>query len=314
MNRLLCLRRYCTAKRLFPPIVTPMLPPGTFKNKVAIITGGGTGIGKGMAEMFSQLGANVAIMSRKQEVLDEAAKEISSKTGSKVLAVAADVRDPAAVAAAVDRCVSELGLPDIVVNNAAGNFISPTEMLSTNAWKTIVDIVLNGTAIVTLDIGKRLIEAEKGANFLAISATYTKHGSGYVAPSAAAKSGVEALTMSLAAEWAKYGMRFNCIEPGPVYTKCSSCSVLSTLVFTCVFKVRVLSAGWIQMVASLSRLDYSSWLTGEEAWRERWPKMLTTTITNTVITKLPGQVIDALDLLQQFAGTHEGTEDALDAF
>ncbi|KAH7956349.1 hypothetical protein HPB52_008441 [Rhipicephalus sanguineus] len=95
-------------------------------------------------------------------------------------------------------------------------------MLSTNAWKTVVDIVLNGTAIVTLDVGKRLIEAGKGANFLAISATYTKHGSGYVAPSAAAKSGVETLMMSLAAEWAKYGMRFNCIEPGPVYTKGAS--------------------------------------------------------------------------------------------
>ncbi|KAH6932510.1 hypothetical protein HPB50_006492 [Hyalomma asiaticum] len=196
-----------------------MLPPGTFKNKVAIITGGGTGIGKGMTEMFAQLGASVAIMSRKQEVLDKAAKEISSKTGGKIVAIAADVRDPSAVATAVDRCVDELGLPDIVVNNAAGNFISPTEMLSTNAWKTVVDIVLNGTAIVTLDVGKRLIEAGKGANFLAISATYTKHGSGYVAPSAAAKSGVETLMMSLAAEWAKYGMRFNCIEPGPVYTK-----------------------------------------------------------------------------------------------
>ncbi|XP_037568274.1 2,4-dienoyl-CoA reductase [(3E)-enoyl-CoA-producing], mitochondrial-like [Dermacentor silvarum] len=105
-------------------------------------------------------------MSRKQEVLDETAKEISSKTGSKILAVAADVRDPSAVAAAVDRCRDELGLPDIVINNAAGNFISPTEMLSTNAWKTIVDIVLNGTAIVTLDVGKRLIEAGKGKHSL----------------------------------------------------------------------------------------------------------------------------------------------------
>lgn len=267
MNRLRCLRQYCTAKRLFPPVVTPMLPPGTFKNKVAVITGGGTGIGKGMAEMFAQLGANVAIMSRKQEVLDKAAGEISSKTGSRVLAVAADVRDPAAVAAAVDRCVSELGLPDIVVNNAAGNFISPTEMLSTNAWKTIVDIVLNGTAIVTLDIGKRLIKAEKGANFLAISASYTKYGSGYVAPSAAAKSGVEALMMSLAAEWAKYGMRFNCIEPGPVYTK----GAFSRLdpdgrFFEQAVKGAIERQGEIPEVANLAAYlvsDYSSWLTGE---------------------------------------------------
>ncbi|KAL3251569.1 hypothetical protein MRX96_055089 [Rhipicephalus microplus] len=140
MNRLPCFRHYCTAKKLFPPVMTPMLPPGSFKNK---------------------LGASVTIMSRKQEVLDKAAQEISSKTGSKILAIAADVRDPSAVAAAVDRSVGELGLPDIVVNNAAGNFISPTEMLSTNAWKTVVDIVLNGTAIVTLDVGKRLIQAGK---------------------------------------------------------------------------------------------------------------------------------------------------------
>uniref|UniRef100_A0A023GI32 Reductase n=1 Tax=Amblyomma triste TaxID=251400 RepID=A0A023GI32_AMBTT len=267
MNRLLCVRRYCTAKRLFPPVVTPMLPPGTFKDKVAVITGGGTGIGKGMAEMFSQLGANVAIMSRKQEVLDEAAREISSKTGGKVLAVTADVRDPVAVAAAVDKCVGELGLPDIVVNNAAGNFISPTEALSTNAWKTIVDIVLNGTAIVTLDISKRLIKAEKGANFLAISATYTKHGSGYVAPSAAAKSGVEALMMSLAAEWAKYGMRFNCIEPGPVYTKGAFSRLDPDGRFSeQAVKGAIERQGEVGEVANLAAYlvsDYSSWLTGE---------------------------------------------------
>ncbi|KAM7312020.1 2,4-dienoyl-CoA reductase [(3E)-enoyl-CoA-producing], mitochondrial isoform X1 [Ixodes scapularis] len=188
-------RGFCSAQSMFPPVTTPMLPAGTFNSKVALITGGGTGIGKGMTEMFAQLGANVAIVSRKQDVLDKTAREISDKTGRKILPVAADVRDPEAVAAAVDRCEKELGLPDIVVNNAAGNFISPTERLSANAWRTIVDIVLNGTAIVTLDIGKRLIKAKKGANFLAVSAPYTNFGSGFVAPSAAAKSGVETLMM-----------------------------------------------------------------------------------------------------------------------
>uniref|UniRef100_A0A6M2CSP2 Putative 92356 salivary gland overexpressed n=1 Tax=Rhipicephalus microplus TaxID=6941 RepID=A0A6M2CSP2_RHIMP len=267
MNRLPRFRHYCTAKKLFPPVMTPMLPPGSFKNKVAIITGGGTGIGKGMTEMFAQLGASVTIMSRKQEVLDKAAQEISSKTGSKILAIAADVRDPSAVAAAVDRSVGELGLPDIVVNNAAGNFISPTEMLSTNAWKTVVDIVLNGTAIVTLDVGKRLIQAGKGANFLAISATYTNHGTGYCAPSAAAKSGVETLMMSLAAEWAKYGMRFNCIAPGPVYTKGASSRLDPDGRFAEeAVKVAIQRQGEIPEVANLAAYlvsDYSSWLTGE---------------------------------------------------
>ncbi|XP_065280099.1 2,4-dienoyl-CoA reductase [(3E)-enoyl-CoA-producing], mitochondrial-like isoform X3 [Dermacentor albipictus] len=184
-----------------------------------------------------------------------------------ILAVAADVRDPSAVAAAVDRCLDKLGLPDIVINNAAGNFISPTEMLSTNAWKTIVDIVLNGTAIVTLDVGKRLIEAGKGANFLAISATYTKHGSGYVAPSAAAKSGVEALMMSLAAEWAKYGMRFNCIEPGPVYTKGAFSRLDPDGRFSKeAVKGAIERQGEIPEVVNLAAYlvsDYSSWLTGE---------------------------------------------------
>ncbi|CAN7986149.1 unnamed protein product [Ixodes pacificus] len=260
-------RGFCSAQSMFPPVMTPMLPAGTFNNKVALITGGGTGIGKGMTEMFAQLGANVAIVSRKQDVLDKTAREISDKTGRKILPVAADVRDPEAVAAAVDRCEKELGLPDMVVNNAAGNFISPTERLSANAWRTIVDIVLNGTAIVTLDVGKRLIKAKKGANFLAVSASYTNFGSGFVAPSAAAKSGVETLMMSLAAEWAKYGMRFNCISPGAVYTK----GAFSRLdpggdMSAEAVKGAIERMGEVPEVANLAAYlvsDYSSWLSGE---------------------------------------------------
>ena len=118
-----------------------------------------------------------------------------------------DVRDPASVKQAVDQCENQFGLPNIVINNAAGNFVSPTERLSSNAWKTIIDIVLNGSANVTLDIGKRLIQAGKGAVFLAITTPYTIHGSGFVCPSASAKAGVEAMSKSLAAEWGRYGMR-----------------------------------------------------------------------------------------------------------
>lgn len=140
-------------------------------------------------------------------MLQKTAEEISTSTGNRVIPIQLDVRDPASVKQAVDICQNEFGLPNIIVNNAAGNFISPTERLSNNAWKTIVDIVLNGTANVTLDIGKRLISAEKGAVFLAIIAPYTTHGSGFVCPSASAKAGVEAMSKSLAAEWGRYGMR-----------------------------------------------------------------------------------------------------------
>lgn len=112
----------------------------------------------------------------------------------KVFPVQMDVRDPEAIKNAVDICVEKFGLPDIVINNAAGNFISPTERLSPNAWKTIVDIVLNGTAYVTMDIGKRLIKAGKGCNFLAITTIYARTGSGFVVPSAASKAGVEIMT------------------------------------------------------------------------------------------------------------------------
>ena len=126
-------------------------------------------------------------------MLEAAASDISNLTGNKVLAVQCDIRDPLAIKSAVDACVTEFGLPNVVIHNAAGNFISPTERLSPNAFKTVIDIVLNGTAYLTLDVGKRLIEAQKGAAFLAITTHYTNEGSGFVCPSACAKSGVETM-------------------------------------------------------------------------------------------------------------------------
>lgn len=245
-----------------------MLPKDCFKDKIAFVTGGGTGLGKGMVKMLSERGATVVISSRKLEVLEKTAEEISKETGNKVLPVAADVRDPSQVATAVDFCENQCGLPDIVINNAAGNFASPSERLSPNAWKTVIDIVLNGTAFITLDIGKRLIKAQKGANFLAITTIYAKSGSGYVVPSAAAKAGVEALTRSLAAEWGKYGMRFNAIAPGPIETK----GAFSRLDPTGQFKTLVterIPAGRLGAIPELANLaaylvsDYSSWMSGE---------------------------------------------------
>lgn len=198
---------------------TAMLPKGTFDGQVAFVTGGGTGLGKAMAAMLSELGATVCISSRKREVIDATAKEISDQTGGRVLAIPADVRDPDAVSSALDQLESEAGLPDVVINNAAGNFISPSERLSPNAFRTIIDIVLNGTANVTLQTGKRMINAKKGGVFLSVTTTYADTGSGYVTPSAAAKAGVANLVKSLSSEWDKYGMRFVGVSPGPIETE-----------------------------------------------------------------------------------------------
>lgn len=252
----------------FPAMKSPMLPLGTFKNKVAFITGGGTGLGKGLALTLSALGASVAIAARRMPVLEETANEIQTKTGNKVVPYSMDVRDPATIKAAVDKCVDQLGLPDIVINNAAGNFVAPSERLSPNAWKTIIDIVLNGTAYVTLDIGKRLIEAKKRGAFLAVTTKYAAVGSAFVTPSAAAKSGVENLTRSFAAEWGRYGLRFNCIAPGPIYTQ----GAFSRLDPTNSFSDRAINnnicgrLGEVEEFANLCSYlvsDYANWMTGE---------------------------------------------------
>lgn len=203
----------------FPPNNGVMLPPHAFKNHVAFITGGGTGLGRAMTHGLSCLGAKCVIASRKLDVLKKTAEEITAETGNKVLPLQCDVRDPVAVAQCLDHMEELTGLPDVVINNAAGNFVSPSERLSPNAWRTIVDIVLNGTAFVTLDLGKRLIRERKGASFLAITTIYAESGSGFVVPSASAKAGVEALYKSLASEWGQYGLRFNIIQPGPIRTK-----------------------------------------------------------------------------------------------
>ncbi|KAK3605737.1 hypothetical protein CHS0354_013535 [Potamilus streckersoni] len=248
--------------------MTPMLPEGTFKSKVAFITGGGTGLGKGMAFTLSKLGAQVVITSRKMDVLKKTADEIEKQTGNKVLPLSADVRNPEEVKAAVDECVATFGLPHVIINNAAGNFISPSERLSPNGWKTVTDIVLNGTAYVTLDIGKRLIAAGQGAAFLAITTIYAESGSAFVVPSAAAKAGVEAMAKSLASEWGRYGIRYNCIAPGPIETK----GAFSRLDPTGKFKQRmidVLPVGRLGEVPEIANLaayivsDYANWMSGE---------------------------------------------------
>jgi len=194
-----------------------MFETGLLKGKSIIITGGGTGLGKSMATRFAELGADLVITSRRQNVIDETAEELR-QYGGQVLAVSCDVRDPDQVQHMVDETVKTFSKIDILLNNAAGNFISPTENLSSNAFKTVVDIVLNGTFHCTQAAGK-VMRKNKGGVILNIVTTYSWTGSGYVVPSACAKAGVLAMTRSLAVEWAKYGIRTVAIAPGPFPTK-----------------------------------------------------------------------------------------------
>ncbi|KAF7246376.1 2,4-dienoyl-CoA reductase, mitochondrial [Varanus komodoensis] len=251
----------------FPPLQKLMLPPDAFHGKVAFITGGGTGLGKGMTSALSHLGAECVIASRKLDVLKETAEEISSKTGNKVHAIQCDVRDPESVSNAISQLINLAGHPSVIINNAAGNFISPSERLSANAWKTITDIVLNGTAYITLGIGKELIKARKGAAFLAITTIYAESGSGFVSPSASAKAGVEALCKSLAAEWGRYGMRFNVIQPGPIKTKGAFSRIDPTGAFEKIILERIPCGrlGTIEEIANLATYlcsDYANWVNG----------------------------------------------------
>ena len=188
------------------------------ENKTIIITGGGSGLGKSMATRFGELGANLVLTSRRQEVLDDAAREINNQTGSEILTVATDIRHSDQVGDMVQQAVDKFGKIDGLLNNAAGNFISPTENLSENAFRTIIDIVLVGTFNCTQAVGKAM-KGSGGGTILNIVTTYAFTGSGYVVPSACAKAGVLAMTRSLAVEWAKYGIRSNAIAPGPFPTK-----------------------------------------------------------------------------------------------
>ena len=197
----------------------PMLRDDALKGKTIVVTGGGTGLGKAMGTYFLKLGANLVITSRKLEVLQKTADEMAAATGGQVLAVQCDVRDYAQVENVLAQSIEKFGKVDGLLNNAAGNFISPTERLSANAFSSIIDIVLKGTVNCTLAFGKHWIAAKQPASILNIVTTYAFTGSAYVVPSACAKGGVLAMTRSLAVEWGKHGIRSNAIAPGPFPTK-----------------------------------------------------------------------------------------------
>lgn len=200
-------------------MVKGALNPDALLGKTVVVTGGGTGLGKAMSTYFSLLGANLVISSRRLDVLKTTAEEISASTGNPVLAVACDVRKPEEIEAMLQAAEERFGRVDILVNNAAGNFISPTERLSENAFSSIIDIVLKGTVNCTLAFGKNWIAKKQTASVLNIVTTYAFTGSAYVVPSAVAKAGVSTLTKSLAVEWGKYGIRHNAIAPGPFPTQ-----------------------------------------------------------------------------------------------
>ena len=247
-----------------------MLRDDALKGKTIVVTGGGSGLGKAMTQYFMELGANVAITSRDLEKLKNTATELEAATGSKCLPLQCDVRHYEEVEHMLVETIKVFGKVDVLLNNAAGNFISPTERLSANAFDTIIDIVLKGSKNCTLAFGKHWIDSkQENAVILNIVTTYAWTGSAYVVPSATAKAGVLAMTRSLAVEWAKYGIRSNAIAPGPFPTKGAWDRLLPGDLaekFDMAKKVPLKRVGDHQELANLAAYlvsDFSAYINGE---------------------------------------------------
>ncbi|MUT65748.1 SDR family oxidoreductase [Paenibacillus sp. NEAU-GSW1] len=238
-------------------------------NKAVLITGGATGLGRAMGEMFLKLGARLAIASRREEALKQAAQQMSSENNV-VFYKSCDVRDPAQVLDLIQAVEQHFGKIDVLVNNAAGNFISPTEKLSPRAVDAVLNIVLHGTFYTTLEVGKRWIDNGQRGVMLNIVTSYASSGSGsgFVVPSAAAKAGVLALTRSLAVEWAKYGIRQVAIAPGPFPTEgaWSRLSPTPELEQRMIERIPLRRTGNQEELAHLAAYlisDYASYINGE---------------------------------------------------
>lgn len=247
-----------------------MLREDALQDKVIVVTGGGSGLGKSMSTYFLELGAKVVITSRDIDKLSATANELEEKTGGNCFPIACDVRHYDQVEAMLDQTIKTFGRVDVLLNNAAGNFIAPTERLSSNAFDTIIDIVLKGTKNCTLAFGKYWIaNNQRNKTVLNITTTYAWTGSGYVVPSATAKAGVLAMTRSLAVEWAKYGIRFNAIAPGPFPTKGAWDRLLPGDLkdkFDLTKKIPLRRVGEHQELANLAAYlvsDFSSFINGE---------------------------------------------------
>ncbi len=246
-----------------------MLKEDAFAGKHIIVTGGGTGLGRAMTEYMLTLGAKVVITSRKMDVLERTAQELMDSTGGEVLPLACDIRNYDEIEQVIALTIDQWGSVHGLLNNAAGNFISPTERLSHRAFDIIVDIVLRGTYNFTLAAGKHWIDKKQAGTILNIVTTYAWTGSGFVVPSACAKAGVLALTRSLAVEWAKYDIRTNAIAPGPFPTEGAWSRLLpGDLVdkFDPARRVPLKRVGDHQELANLAAYllsDYSSYINGE---------------------------------------------------
>jgi len=195
-----------------------MLAEGTFAGKVALVTGGGSGLGRAFALEFARLGAGVVVAGRRPEPLEETVGLVSAQGGA-ALAQPTDVREPEQVEALVAAAVERFGRVDVLVNNAAGNFVVKAEDLSPNGWRAVVGIVLDGGFLCSRAAGRQMIEQGEGGAILSVIATYAWTGGPGTIHSAAAKAGIVAMTRTLAVEWAPHGIRANCICPGPADTE-----------------------------------------------------------------------------------------------
>jgi NAD(P)-dependent dehydrogenase (short-subunit alcohol dehydrogenase family) len=237
------------------------------RDKRILITGGGTGLGKGMAKRFLELGAAVYICGRREHVLRETVLELDRLAPGKIGSAVCDVREVAQVKEMVDG-IWQQGALDVVVNNAAGNFLARTEDLSSGAFEAVIGIVLMGTIHVTMACGRRWLQSKCRATVLNIAATYVVSGSAYVVPSAIAKSGVVALTRSLAVEWGDRGIRMNAIAPGPIPTEGAFSRLLPRPEFEQAARSRIPAGrfGTVEELANLAAFlvsDGSSYINGE---------------------------------------------------
>jgi NAD(P)-dependent dehydrogenase (short-subunit alcohol dehydrogenase family) len=196
-----------------PALGASALPAGTYNGQTVFVTGAGTGLGRAIATEFARLGASIVIASRKADHLADGQKAIE-EVGGKVLTVSCDIRDPEQISAAFDRAEEIFGLPDVLINNAAANFPVPAEDMSPNAWRTVVDITLNGTYFCSREFGRRHLALERPGSIINVGASYAWTGGPGFAHSAAAKAGVKNMVETLSVEWGPYGIQVNGLVPG----------------------------------------------------------------------------------------------------